>query len=98
MTVKKIIEQEKGNYVEYEVWKYSDRTRRLHTDFIDNVDEVYSLDVYENIEALGYQLMDENNYEHTICANDSMKADFKTWYGNKDAKVLVIMLDYTVEL
>lgn len=40
------------------------------------------------------QLMDEEEYENTLLANSSMSADFESWYGDKDAKVLVVVLSY----
>jgi hypothetical protein len=36
--------------------------------------------------------MSEEEYDHSILANTSDKADFIDWYGDKDAKVLCIML------
>ena len=40
------------------------------------------------------QLMDEEEYDNTLLANSSMSADFDDWYGDKDAKVLVVVLSY----
>lgn len=96
MTVSEIIKNE--NFKEFEVWKYSDNTKRLHSDFIKNVDGVYSFDTYKDIEADNFYIMDEEEYNNTICANSSVYADFDSWYGNKEAKILVIMLDYTVSI
>lgn len=38
--------------------------------------------------------MDEEEYDETILANSGIKADFDDWYDDKEAKVLVIVLDY----
>lgn len=40
------------------------------------------------------QMMDEEDYGDTILANSSMCADFEDWYGDKNAKVLVVVLSY----
>lgn len=36
--------------------------------------------------------MDEESYEQSILANADLRANFEDWYGNKDAKVLCMML------
>ena len=40
------------------------------------------------------QLMGEEEYDNTLLANSSMSADFEEWYGNRDAKVLVVVLSH----
>jgi len=40
------------------------------------------------------QLMCEQEYDDTLLGNSSMCADFEDWYGDKDAKVLVVVLSY----
>ena len=37
--------------------------------------------------------MNEEEYNNTIEANSCDVANFETWYGNKDAVVLVIILN-----
>lgn len=98
MTVAELIEQEKDSFDTFEVWKYLDKTRRLHTDFIKNLDEEYGEDVWGKVEVKDFYIMDEEEYDETILINSSERADFTMWYGKKDAKVLVILLDYNVEL
>lgn len=97
MTVSEIIEKENGNYAEVEVWQYTDKSHRLHSDFIRNIDGQYAIDCYEFCEAHDYRIMDEEEYNATVLANTSEYADFDSWYGNKDAKVLVIMIDHNKE-
>lgn len=92
-TVKEVIEEYTGRYDEFEVWAYSDRTHRLHTDFINNIDASYSLSEYENKKVAGSYLMDEDEYNRTICANAGYADDFEMLYDKKEAKVLVIMLN-----
>lgn len=96
-TVKEIIDEVYASSKEitnFEVWKYSDKTHRLHTDFIENLDGIYSKEQYENLMVDDYYIMDEHYYDETICANGCVRADFEEWYDNKDAKVLVIMIAY----
>lgn len=95
MTVKETLEtvyQGNDDLVDFEVWRYADRTRRLHTDFIDNINAEYGIDVYGDWEVIDYHIMDEEEYDNTICCNGCIRADFSEWYGKKEAKVLVIMV------
>lgn len=98
MTVKEIIENEynENEYAEYEVWQYTTSAKKLHRDFVRNIDEEYSLNSYANCEAEFYA-MDEAEYNRTVWANGD-SADFNEWYGNKDAKVLVIVIDASCEI
>lgn len=93
MTVREILAREKGNYTTYEVWKYKDGTHRLHTDFIENIDSDTDISTYGDAEAYYYNLFDEEDYNGSINANSCVTDDFEQLYGDKDAKVLVIMLD-----
>lgn len=97
MTVAELLEKEKDNFDTFEVWKYSDKTRRLHTDFIENIDGNYSTGIYKDVDVKDYYIMDEAEYNRTVCAN-CMNADFDECYDDADAKVLVIMLDYNANL
>lgn len=49
-------------------------------------------EVNDDMEAVSYQLADEDMYDKTVLANSEIAADFEDWYGNKDAKVLCILL------
>ena len=66
--------------------------RKIHTDNtacmdmnVDDLPEEFKGDV---------QLMDEEEYDNTLLANSCTSADFEDWYGDKDAKVLVVVLSY----
>lgn len=88
MTVKETIEMFKGEFADVEV--YEDKFQHnagFHTDRI-TVAEDYS----EDSEVIGHELMDETEYQNTIMANVSDSADFATWYGDKNAKVLVLKI------
>lgn len=88
-TVKEIIKENEGKYADYEVYCYTGRSHRIHTDFIDNINEVYSLSEYEDKKVLYYSIMDEEEYNATILAKDGLY--FNDIYSSGD-KILVIML------
>jgi hypothetical protein len=89
-TIKEL--QNDTDYVEYQIYAYTDRTHREHGDFITNLNEIYSIDFLKDKEVLHYEIMDEERYNETIFANCSESADFELWYDDKDAKVLVMFL------
>lgn len=98
-TVKEII-SECGEGKIIEVYAYRYKGHNLHGDYIINVDEVYSEDIYLNKEAADYEVMDEERYNETILANSSMY--FSDFFDVND-EILVIILpedwetDETVE-
>lgn len=86
MKIKEIIEENKGNYYNIEVYKFNSNNKRIHTDFINYLEDYNTEDEVED-----YVLMDEEEYDTTILANSTERANFEEWYDNKDAKVLVII-------
>ena len=88
MKVKDIISKYgKGKIVE--VYAYTDKSHRLHSDYIVNVDGEYSEDIYLDKEVADYEIMEEGRYNDTILANTSMY--FSEIFDAND-KVLVIVL------
>ena len=80
---------------EVEIYRFivPDRyTRDIHTDNVSSVD--MSVDELPDKFKGQVRLMDEREYNNTIGANSSMSADFEDWYGDKRAKVLVVVLSY----
>ena len=81
--------------VDFEIYRFNQADgyiRGIHTDNtacmdmkVDDLPDEFKGEV---------QLMDEEEYDHTLLANSSMSADFEEWYGNKDAKVLVVALSH----
>lgn len=49
-------------------------------------------EVNDDMEAVSYQLADEDMYNETVLANSEIAADFDDWYGDDTAKVLCILL------
>lgn len=91
MTVKEIKEIYDGNYVDLEVYKPMSTGKHYpHCFHTDNCKSV--LEYNDNDDVGLWELMDEYDYEHSILANGDISADFEDWYGNKEAKVLCVML------
>ena len=91
MTIKEVKEMYKGQYDELEVystWNVGEHyPNHFHTDNCRYTEE------YTDESEVGlYELMDEEDYNHSIMANASDYADFEEWYDNKDARVLCIMI------
>lgn len=64
--------------------------RGFHSDFISGT--ILSLSDLPDEFIGDYEIMDEEDYNNSVLANSCMSADFKDWYSNKNAKVLVINL------
>lgn len=88
MTLGEIKEMYAGEYVELEIFKFIGRRHDIHSDFIDSVDE----EIPDDTDVEAYKLMDEEAYGYGVLANTCFFADFEDWYGDKNAKVLVIVL------
>lgn len=91
MTIKEVKEMYKSKYDDIEVYKPKSTGRyypnHFHTDNCKFTEEHT-----DKLEVGLYELMDEEDYEDSIMANTCVYADFSEWYGNKNAKVLCIML------
>lgn len=94
MTIKEIKEMYKGQYDDVEVYEVSSPNsigehypNRFHTDNCNFTEEFT-----DESEVGLYELMDEEQYNHSILANSELTVDFKDLYGNKEVKVLCIML------
>lgn len=86
MTIKEIID--KGGFTDYEVWQYTGiNAPNFHTDSIKGCDEFD-----ENAECITWEYMGEDEYDSTILANSSVRADFAEWYDDKNAIVLCILV------
>ena len=87
MTVKEIKELDyiKGQYADIEVYRiYNSDRMGFHTDRIQSV-ESYS----ENEEVIEFQLMDEEDYNSSICANTG--SSFADFFEPED-KILVLKI------
>lgn len=75
--------------VAVEFYSCDDNRVRIHTDHINWIDDN---DVCEAEIVLKSELMDEEDYNTSVYCNCGMVADFEEEYGDKNAKVLVIIV------
>lgn len=74
-----------------EIYKFIGKKHSIHTDNIK--DSAYSsIDELPDEVECDCQIMDEEDYNRTILANGGEKSDFEGWYGDKNAKVLIVVL------
>ena len=92
MKVKELIVTNDKVVANYEIYYSPFGKESFHTDNIRRYDEQDAMEK----QVIKYALMDESEYDSTICANTD-PADFSEWYDNKDAKVLVILVNIEVE-
>lgn len=86
MTIEEVEDLFKGQYANVEVYKnYNSTKYGFHTDRIKSVDNFSSTE-----EVKEYSLVNEEEYGETVLANSSLNANFEEWYGDKNAKVLLI--------
>ncbi len=92
MTIKELLDKYDGQYVDYEVYCRVGKighSRIFHTDTIEEILEGGYRDTWE---ILDYELMNEQDYDTSVLANASPEADFAEWYGDKEAKLLCILV------
>ena len=87
MKVKELLEELKGQYASYEIYELFSKNKGFHTDnlkdCVDNTD----------LEVIGYERVDEEEYDKSVLANACETADFESWFGDKDAKVLLVAVE-----
>lgn len=102
MTIRELLEEKyiKGHYSDYEIYRYVAKKHSIHTDSIEFLHSWENEGDFSNLdlEVCDYRLMNEEEYNNTIEANNCMTADFETWYGDKNAIVLVIVLSEDCEV
>lgn len=90
MTIHKWLKTYEKEYkctIQYEVYKFNSNRHSIHTDFITQLQGIeYNL----NDNVIAHELMDEEEYNKTICANCSCK--FSDYY-NKEDKVLILIIN-----
>lgn len=97
MTIAEVKELYKGEYAEVDVYEPISRGEHYPKQF--HTDNCYGLgdcsphgDYTENMEVGLYQLMSEEDYDHTLLSNTDLYADFDSWFGDRNAKILCIMI------
>lgn len=89
-----LLKEEVDKCADVELYRYAGRNHSIHTDCLVSLnDELNFKELYcTDIEEIDFEVMDEQEYNNTILANTSVEADFDEWYGDKNAKVLVVVL------
>lgn len=90
MNFNEVKEKFEGQYKEIEAYKYSGLNHSINTDTVDGID---LLDVDGCEKVLDYYLMNEDDYNNTLLANSCITADFADWYGDNNAKILVVVIE-----
>ena len=88
-TVAEVKKMYEGRYADIEFYKFRFGQKRIHTDCIEYIE--YE-DVSDNAPVEDFELMDEERYNFSVLANCCEEADFKTWYGSSEDRVLVIIV------
>lgn len=86
MTVAEVMKDHEGEYDISEVYGYRGKIHRLHTDFVYGMD-MDDIDP-ETAEVDDYEIMDEDVYNHTILANDSLT--FSDFF--EDGQLILVMV------
>lgn len=91
MVIDEIKKMYKGKYGNIEVYKPNNIGRYYPNHF--HTDNCKFTEEYTDESEVGlYELMDEEDYNHSINANSCIVTDFGEWYGSKEIKILCIML------
>jgi len=93
MTVKDVFKMYQGQYADKEVYAYSDKVHRLNAEFLESIDTVYGDEFYLDKKVEDYSLMNEEEYNSTIWSSMPFRADFADLYGDKTARILVVVLN-----
>jgi hypothetical protein len=90
-----LLKEEVQECADVELYCYTGKIHSIHTDNIMSLDEELNFkELYcSGIEELDYKVMDEDEYNNTVLANACENADFEELYGNKNSKVLVVVLN-----
>ena len=95
-TIGEIKDMYKGQYAAIEVYAPNDTGEHMpsffHTDNCHSPEE-WEQEYDDYSDVVFYELMNEEEYNYSILANGDATADFTDWYGDKNAKVLCIMLE-----
>lgn len=83
-TLKELLKDYEGKYEGLEVSLYE---KYLEDEYVEQVQG------YSDYEVREWELMDEETYEAEVLRGTSEVADFTSWYGDKNAKCLVVLLE-----
>ena len=86
-TVAEIKKMYEGRYADIEFYKFRWSQKKIHSDYIEYIE-----DVSDEAPVEDFEIMDEEKYNFSLLASCCEKADFKTWYGSSEARVLVVIV------
>ncbi len=92
MKITDIINRHYGEYADLEVYYSIHRNGDIHTDNLRFIEDIPEDEMDGTGEVISWELMDEEDYNNSVLANACVTADFNAWYGDKNAKVLVILM------
>ncbi len=93
MTIGEIKKMYEGKYAGVELYNPTTHGRYYPTDFhSDHVTDPIIGDYPEDAECGLWELLSEEEYNDSVMANVSDSADFEGWFGDKNAKILCLML------
>lgn len=89
-----LLKEEVQKCADVELYGYAGKNHSIHADYIIPLDyDLNFKELYcESINEIDFEIMEENHYNNTIMANSCDSADFEELYGDKNAKVLVVVL------
>ena len=96
MTINNVLKMYDGEFDDFEVYEYTDyRNNHIHTDTIRAIDVESNPSLMDReYKDMDIELMDEEDYNYSVAAGTGMKANFTEWFGNPNAKILVIALPH----
>lgn len=90
--------ENKKDYIDFEFYKFKDnKNKKIHTDYIEeiNFDKIYcNLEKYE---IIGINYMNEQEYNDTILANNTIKACFNEIYDMQGEMLVIFLKEKGVE-
>jgi len=93
MTVREVFKKYQGQYVDKEVYAYKEKVHRINAEFLEAIDEIYDDNAFLDKKVDDCFLMDEEEYNLKIWSSMPDRADFADLYGDKTARLLVVVLN-----
>lgn len=90
--MKNYIQKLASTAVATEVYRFVNSNNNVHTDNIEYIGDSIDTLTDEQLENAWVELADEQYYNSTINANSGMTDDFAELYGDKEGKLLLIII------
>lgn len=79
------------NVADIEIFYSRNGKPNIHSDNLESLD-IGIDDICWHGNVLTSEPMTESEYNKTVLANSCISADFETWYGDKNAQVMVVLI------